>query len=158
MNTEKRPVLCITLYRKAMQPSNFDGILYQLRHWIFSHGLHQKIRFKRNFKKRPKMIFVKSQISSPIVMPKGITIGLEIGLLTKITFWSLLKVPFKGSVEWSRHERHFCSLLPYFLLSWLQILQLCLSFWTSSFDMVLFKKFLQEKEKYPKNLPKRLSS
>ena len=24
---------------------------------------------------------------------------------------------FKGSVERSRHERHFCSLLPYFLLS-----------------------------------------
>ena len=65
---------------------------------------------------------------------------------------------FKGSVEWSRHERHFCSLLPYFSLSWLQIFQHCLSFWTSSFDMVLFKKFLQEKEKNPKNLPKRLSS
>ena len=27
--------------------------------------------------------------------PEGITIGLEIGVLTKITFWSLLKVPFK---------------------------------------------------------------
>ena len=67
-------------------------------------------------------------------------------------------VEFKGSVEWSWHERHFCSLLPYFLLSWLQIFQLCLSFWTSSFDMVILKKFLQEKEKYPKNLPKRLSS
>ena len=65
---------------------------------------------------------------------------------------------FKGSVEWSRHERHFCSLLPYFLQSWLQIFQLCLSFWTSSFDTVLLEKFLQEKEKYPKNLPKRLSS
>ena len=50
MNTEKRPVLCTTLYRKSMQPNNFDGILYQLRHWIFSHGFHQKIRFKRNFK------------------------------------------------------------------------------------------------------------
>ena len=34
---------------------------------------------------------------------------------------------FKGSVDRSRHERHFCSLLPYFLLSWLQIFQLCLS-------------------------------
>ena len=45
---------------------------------------------------------------------------------------------FKGSVERSRHERHFCSLLPYFLLSWLQIFQLCLSFSTSSFDLVLF--------------------
>ena len=32
MNIEKRPVLCTTLYRKPMQPSNFDGILYQLRH------------------------------------------------------------------------------------------------------------------------------
>ena len=51
MNTEKRPVLCTTLYRKPMQPSNIDGILYQLHHWIFSHGFHQKIRFKRNFKK-----------------------------------------------------------------------------------------------------------
>ena len=40
--------------------------------------------------------------------------------------------PIKGSVEWSRHEQHFCSLLPYFLLSWLQIFQLCLSFRTSS--------------------------
>ena len=46
MNTEKRPVLCITLYRKPMQPCNFDGILYQLRHWIFSDGFHQKISFK----------------------------------------------------------------------------------------------------------------
>ena len=27
---------------------------------------------------------------------------------------------------------------PLFLLSWLQIFQLCLSFWTSSFDLVLF--------------------
>ena len=46
MNTEKRPVLCTTLYRKPMQPSNFDGILYQLCHWIFSHGFHQNIPFK----------------------------------------------------------------------------------------------------------------
>ena len=44
----------------------------------------------------------------------------------------------KGSVERSRHERHFCSLLPYFSLYWLQIFQLCLSFWTSSFDLVIF--------------------
>ena len=65
---------------------------------------------------------------------------------------------FKGSVERSRHKRHFCSLLPYFLLSWLQIFQLCLSFCTSSPDLVLFKKFFQEKEKYPKNYPKRLCS
>ena len=56
----------------------------------------------------------------------------------------------KGSVEWSRHERHFCSLLPYFLLSWLQIFQLCLSFWTSSFDMVLFKKSFRKKKNIQK--------
>ena len=31
------------------------------------------------------------------------------------------KTRLKGSVEWLRHERHFCSLLPYTLLSWLQI-------------------------------------
>ena len=37
--------LCTTLYRKPMQPSNFDGILYQLCGGIFSHGFHQKIRF-----------------------------------------------------------------------------------------------------------------
>ena len=64
----------------------------------------------------------------------------------------------KNCVERSRYERHFCSLLPYFLLSWLQIFQLCLSFWASSFDLVLFQKFLQEKEKYPKNRPIRLRS
>ena len=40
-----------------MQLSNFDGILYQLRRWLFSHGFRQKIRFKRNFKKRPKSDF-----------------------------------------------------------------------------------------------------
>ena len=44
----------------------------------------------------------------------------------------------KGSVERSRHERHFCSLLSYLLLSLLQIFQIGLSFWTSSLDLVLF--------------------
>ena len=39
----------------------------------------------------------KSQIKGG-VLPLGITIGLEIGLLTKITFWSLLKVPFKRDI------------------------------------------------------------
>ena len=75
---------------------------------------------------------------------------------TVLSPWSIWAL--KGSVDRSRHERHFCSLLPYFLLSWLQIFQLCLSFWTSSFDLVLFLKILQEKEKYPNNHPKRLSS
>ena len=65
---------------------------------------------------------------------------------------------FKGSVERSRPERHFCSLLPYFFLSWLQIFQRCLSFWTSSIHLVFLLKFLQETEKYPKNHQKRLSS
>ena len=70
MNTEKRPVLCTTLYRKPMQPSKFDGILYQLRHWFLSHSFHQKIRFKRSFNKTPKNDFrQKSNFSSPIVMP-----------------------------------------------------------------------------------------
>ena len=65
MNTEKRPVLCTTLYRKPMQPCNFDGILYQFRHGIFSHGFHQKTRFKRNFKKRPKSDFRQKSNFSP---------------------------------------------------------------------------------------------
>ena len=45
-----------------MQASNFVGILYQLRHWFFSHGFHQKIRFKGNFKKRPKSDFRQKSI------------------------------------------------------------------------------------------------
>ena len=65
MNPEKQPVFCTTLYRKPIQPSNFDGILYQLRHWIFSHGFHQKIRYKRNFKKRPKSDFRQKSNFSP---------------------------------------------------------------------------------------------
>ena len=35
----------------------------------FSHGFHQKIPFKRNFRRDQKVIFVKTPISSPIVMP-----------------------------------------------------------------------------------------
>ena len=57
MNTEKRPVLCTTLYRKPKQPCNFDGILYQLRHWILSHGFHPKIRSKRKSDSRQKSNF-----------------------------------------------------------------------------------------------------
>ena len=51
-NTEKKPVFMYNFVQKtkAWQPCNFDGILYQLRYWIFSHGFHQKIRFQRNFK------------------------------------------------------------------------------------------------------------
>ena len=60
----------------------------------------------------------------------------------------------KGSVERSRHERHFFSLLSYFLLSWLQIFQLCLSFWTSSVDLVLFLKNPSGKRKITKKPPK----
>ena len=40
-----------------MQLSNFDGILYQLRNWIFKHYFHQEIRLRLNFKKRPKSDF-----------------------------------------------------------------------------------------------------
>ena len=96
-------------------------------------------------------LFSTSQKKSQTVAPAN----------NSINVWCMIFYPnkmIKGSVERSRHERHFCSLLPYFLLSWLQIFQLCLSFCTSSPDLVLFKKFLQEKEKYPKNHPKRLSS
>ena len=48
-----------------MQPSNFDGLLYQLRHWIFSYGFHQKIRSKMNFKKRPKSDFCQKSNFQP---------------------------------------------------------------------------------------------
>ena len=52
----------------------------------------------------------------------------------------------KGSVERSRPEWYFCSLLPYFLLSSLKIFQLCLTFWTSSFDLVHFKNSFRKKK------------
>ena len=59
----------------------------------------------------------------------------------------MLLIPsIKGSVERSRHEQHFCSLLPYFLLSWLQIFQFYLSFWTSSFHLVLLKNSFRKKK------------
>ena len=45
----------------ATNTSNFDSIFYQLRNWIFSHGFHQKVRFRMTFKNRPKGIFVKSK-------------------------------------------------------------------------------------------------
>ena len=67
-----------------------------------------------------------------------------------LTWFSFPVLCFKGSVDRSRHERHFCSLLPYFLLSWLQIFQLCLSFWTSSFDLVLFKNSFRKKKNIQK--------
>ena len=35
---------------------------------------------------------------------------------------------------------------PLLLPAWLQIFQLCLSFWTSSFDMVLLKNFFRKKK------------
>ena len=64
----------------------------------------------------------------------------------------------KGSVEWSRHKRHFCSLLPYFLQYWFQIFQLCLSFWTSSFDMVLLKNSFRKKKNIRKTSQNALAS
>ena len=45
---------------------------------------------------------------------QGITIGLEIGLLTKITFWSLLnKVPFKTDLLEAPHEKNSVAKLVY---------------------------------------------
>ena len=38
----------------------------------------------------------------------------------------------------------------FFFTTYLQIFQLCLSFWTSSSDLFFLYKFLEEKEKYPK--------
>ena len=55
----------------------------------------QELSNKQNIKAlRPKMTKIASKGGGG-VLPLGITIGLEIGLLTNITFWSLLKVPFK---------------------------------------------------------------
>ena len=124
---------------------NFDMIRTGPRHWAFvwKSFASSCLAIKRHF--------VSCWLSTITRSCETRLCGVEVNT-------GLIRLMFKGSVEWSRHERHFCSLLPYFLLSWLQIFQLCLSFWTSSFDMVLFKKFLQEKEIYPKNLPKRLSS
>ena len=53
----------------------------------------------------------------------------------KLLIW---KSCIEGSVERLWLERHFCLLLPYFSLSWLQIFQLCFSFWTSFFVLVFF--------------------
>ena len=100
--------------------------------------------------KNPFWSFLKLSEASVIKSHKGIS---SEGLETAASSFMLGKFPdkpsasaFKGSVEWSRHERHFCSLLPYFLLSWLQVFQLCLSFWTSSFDMVLLKNSFRKKK------------
>ena len=54
------------------------------------------------------------------------------------SFFQGVQMLFRGCVERSWHERHFWTQLPYFLLFWLQIFQFCLSFWSSSFDLVLF--------------------
>ena len=65
---------------------------------------------------------------------------------SKVQFLALQWCLFKGSVERSRPEQHFCSLLPYFLLSWLQIFQLYLSSRTLSSDLFLFKKSFRKKK------------
>ena len=64
MRTEKRPVLCTTLYGKPMQASNFVGILYQLRHWIFPTVFTRRSVLKGTLRRDQRVIFVKSPISS----------------------------------------------------------------------------------------------
>ena len=64
MNTEKQPVLCTTLYRKPMQPCNFDGILYQLRTEFFHTVFTRRSVLKGTLRRDQKVIFVKSPISS----------------------------------------------------------------------------------------------
>ena len=61
---------------------------------------------------------------------------------------------FKGSVERWRPGRHFCSLLPYFLLSWLQIFNfVCLSEFHPLIRFI-FKKTPSEKRKVSEKPPK----
>ena len=64
------PVLCTTLYRKPMQPCNFDGILYTNFATEFFHTVFtRRSVLKGTLRRDQKVIFVKSPISSPIVMP-----------------------------------------------------------------------------------------
>ena len=148
MNFRRRPFLCTTcttLYRNPMQVSNFGGTFDQPFLLIFCEIFTED--------SSPLLLYHGAKTSK---MTKNSNQGGP--ALNRYVGTFAIGPQLKGSVEWSRHERHFCSLLPYFLLSWLKIFPLCLSFCTSSPDLVLFKKFLQEKEKHPKNLPKRLSS
>ena len=102
INTEKRP----TLYRKPMQPSNFDGILYQLRHWILSHGFHPKIRFKRNLKKRPKSdVRQKSNFEPYIVMPLWHDYGAKFKIFDKNSFFGL---NLRWIFRWNPCEKFSC--------------------------------------------------
>ena len=59
MNTEKTASFMYSFVQKTTATKQlwWHLILYQLRRWVFSHGFHQKIRLKRNFKKRPKSDF-----------------------------------------------------------------------------------------------------
>ena len=57
--------------QKTNATSNFDGILYQLRHWIFHTVFTRRSVLKGTLRRDQEviMIFVKSPISSHIVMP-----------------------------------------------------------------------------------------
>ena len=67
INTEKRPVLCTTLYRKPMQSSNFDGIYTNFVTEFFHTVFTRRSALKGILRRDQKVIFVKSPISSPIV-------------------------------------------------------------------------------------------
>ena len=74
--------------------------------------------------------------------------------------WEFTRFMFRECLRGAWRDRDtngifaHCSLIFYFLDFKFSTLSFC----TSSPDLVLFKKFLQKKEKYLKNHPKRLSS
>ena len=132
MNTEKRPVLCTTLYRKPMQPSNFDCILHQLRHWKFSHSFHQNIRFKGELNPEMKLcelLALGHCIHLPLILVACVSFGQSYNIgspvapifVTTLTQrW--LETPLRFEVFWTfikkysfdRSRRPVCLSLPYY--------------------------------------------
>ena len=104
MNTEKRPVLSTTLYRKPMQPSNFDGILHKLCHWIFHTVFTRIFLLKGTLRRDQKVIFVKSPISSPIVMPPPPP-PLDLSFWTFLTFLHYSREEVEAHLWWKFHKK-----------------------------------------------------
>ena len=60
---------------------------------------------------------------TPVLTISGSAFGSRCSFRSSSALFAIIFVRFlylQGSVERSRHERHFCSQLPYFFLSWLQ--------------------------------------